>query len=453
MIRSALVRRRVFRTQRPPSVVVTDSAYEFVPPHRGDKWPRLLNFLTPHVLNTRYGVTHVEIRGQEKLLELQRAGHSVVLTPNHCRMSDPVVLLQMARRLQQSLFIMASSHLFHGNPLMSFTMRRVGAFSVYREGIDRKAVQTAIDILTEGRRPLVIFPEGALSQANDHLCALMDGVSLIARSAQRKMEADSTSDRRVVVLPVGIKYLYQGDVHRTASPILSDIEERLLWGAQKERPLMERVARVGSALLSLKEIEYLGHPQEGSLEARQDSLIDGVLNPIEQEWLPGPHAKSVIVRVRDLRRHIIPEMIEGNLEPPEVSRRWKQLSDIELAQAIGAFPPDYVASRPSVDRILETVERFAENLTGKEQSHRPLHAIVQIGDSIDVESRRVRGAESDPLISGIADQLRDLLKNLASESQIYEPPDPDRKRGPLAVVSRVVERRRSRKSVEADRSR
>jgi 1-acyl-sn-glycerol-3-phosphate acyltransferase len=150
-------------------------------------------------------------------------------------------------------------------------MRRVGAFSVYREGVDRKAVQTAIDLLTQGERPLVIFPEGALSQANDHLNALMDGVALIARSAQRRIQAKPDSDRpdrRVVVVPVGIKHLYQRDVRATASPILAEIEERLLWGAQNDRPLMERVARVGSALLRLKEIEYLGRPQSGSIEDR-----------------------------------------------------------------------------------------------------------------------------------------------------------------------------------------
>ncbi|MEO2036309.1 MAG: 1-acyl-sn-glycerol-3-phosphate acyltransferase, partial [Planctomycetaceae bacterium] len=160
MVRSTRDRRRVFRTQRPPSVVVADSAYEFIPPHHGNMWPRVLNILTPHFLNSRYGVTQVEVRGAETLRSLQREGHSILLTPNHSRMADPVVLLQMARRLKQALFIMASSHLFRGNRVMSFTMRRVGAFSVYREGVDRKAVQTAIEILTHGKRPLVIFPEG-----------------------------------------------------------------------------------------------------------------------------------------------------------------------------------------------------------------------------------------------------------------------------------------------------
>ena len=424
MFGSRSARRRVFRTQRPPSVVVTDSPYKFIPPHQGDRWPRVLNVLTPHVLRTRYGVTRVEVRGEDTLCSLQRAGHSILLAPNHCRMADPVVLLQMGRRIRQPLFIMASSHLFRGNRVMSFTMRRVGAFSVYREGVDRQAVQTAIEILSRGRRPLVIFPEGILSQANDHLCALMDGVAFIARSAQRRIEAapdPDRPDRRTMIVPVGIKYLYQGDVHATACPILADIEERLLWGAQKQRPLMERVERVGSALLSLKEIEYLGRPQTGSLQQRQDRLIDGILRPLEREWLTEPAADDIFGRVRALRRAIIPDMIEGSLPPEEISRRWKQLSGIELAQAVSAFPPDYVKSRPSVDRILETVERFAENLTGREQTHRPLHAIVRIGEPIPVEARRPRRADSDPLLTAISDQLRTMLHELAQESRIYQP--------------------------------
>ena len=184
---------------------------------------------------------------------------------------------------------------------------------------------------------------------------------------------------------------------------------------------MERVARVGSALLSLKEIEYLGRPQSGSFHERQSRLIDGVLKPIERQWLERSPASDIFGRVRALRRAIVPEMIEGTLSPQETTQRWKQLSDIELAQAISSFPADYVESRPSVDRILETVERFAENLTGKEKMHRPLHAIVQIGQPIDVKSRRTRGTDTDPLLTTVSDQLQCILSELAQESQIYDP--------------------------------
>ena len=105
----------------------------------------------------------------------------------------------------------------------------------------------------------------------------------------------------------------------------------------------------------------------------------------------------------------------------EKNRRWKQLSDLDLAQAISLFPPEYAKLQPTTDRILETVERFAKNLTGKEQTHRPLHAVVQIGEPIDVESRRSRDVAGDPLVGTIAEQLRGILGALSTESRLYEP--------------------------------
>ena len=110
-------------------------------------------------------------------------------------MSDPLVLQALSHRLRQPFFVMASSHLFRGSRLLAFILRRLGAFSVYREGIDRQAVQKAIDILVDAKRPLVIFPEGALSQANERLNALMDGVSFIARTAAKKLERQTGDNR------------------------------------------------------------------------------------------------------------------------------------------------------------------------------------------------------------------------------------------------------------------
>ncbi len=48
-------------------------------------------------------------------------------------------------------------------------LRQVGAFSVYREGMDRDALKCAIQILVDARRPLVLFPEGVISRSNDRL--------------------------------------------------------------------------------------------------------------------------------------------------------------------------------------------------------------------------------------------------------------------------------------------
>ena len=325
------------------TLLVTESKYRFVPPHEGRIWPRMLGRFTPGFLKWKYGITDIEIRGEEKLSRLLKAGQGILLAPNHCRMSDALVLQSLSNRTRQPFFVMASSHLFRGSRFLSWVLRRLGGFSVYREGIDRQAIQKGIDILVGGQRPLVLFPEGALSQSNDHLNTLQEGVSFIARAAASKLEragaqTDEAGRHRVYAVPVAIRYLYRGDIETTAGALLSRIEQRLSWRPVENQGLVERIYRVGNALLSLKEQEFLGHIQEGELDDRLNRLVDHLLGPLETEWLGGVRPGSVIARVKDLRRAILPDLIEKDLSSAERDRRWRQLTDAGLAQSLSLYP-------------------------------------------------------------------------------------------------------------------
>ena len=405
------------------SVLVADSKYQFVPPHEGKLWPRLLGRLMPHFLRRKHGITEIEVRGDDAIGKLLASGHGILLAPNHCRMSDAIVLQSLSRKLRQPFFVMASSHLFRGSRLLAWLLRRLGAFSVYREGIDRQAVQKGIDILVEGRRPLVLFPEGALSQANDHLNELQEGVSFIARSAAAKLEkttVESTaSPRKVYTVPVVIRYVYEGDIEATAGAMLSSIEKRLSWKTQEGQCLVERIYRVGNALLSLKELEYLGQSHTGELDERLTRLIDHLLTPLEIEWLGGAKEGAVILRVKELRRAILPAMIDGNLAPAELDRRWKHLETAGFAQSLSLYPARYVASKPTAERILETVERFNEHLNGDETVHGPMKAIIQVGEPIEVSPKRDRSAKVDALMQSVEQQLKQLLDVTAADCSMY----------------------------------
>ena len=134
--------------------VVSDRPYEFVPPYTGRIWPFLLHILVPWQLKKRCGIEQVETQGLEKLKELFKQKESVLLAPNHCRPSDPLVVNELCRQAGKAPFTMASWHVFLQGHLQRFVARRAGAFSVYREGLDRQALQAAADILTMAKRPL-----------------------------------------------------------------------------------------------------------------------------------------------------------------------------------------------------------------------------------------------------------------------------------------------------------
>src|SRR5205823_417883 len=134
--------------------VVSDKPYVPVPPYHGTLWPRALNLYIPRYLRRRYGTAKVDIVGADKLRASMSSGHGILITPNHCRDEDPFILSALSREVGKPFFVVASAHLFMHNKVQAFLLRRAGAFSIYREGMDKQAVQTSIEILESAERPL-----------------------------------------------------------------------------------------------------------------------------------------------------------------------------------------------------------------------------------------------------------------------------------------------------------
>ena len=311
----------------------------------------------------------------------------------------------VARAVGSNLNMMASAHLFLQSSVMKWLLPRIGAFSVYREGMDRESLKTAVSILATASRPLVIFAEGVITRTNDRLISLQDGVAFIARTAA-KQRAESNPSGKVVIHPLAMRYTFGGDVEKSLAPILDRIEARLSWQPQRGLSLHQRVVKLGHALLALKELEYDGAAQPGTVNERLTRLLDHVLDPLEQEWLKGRSEGSVVQRVKNLRKAILPGLIDGEVTEAERTRRWKQLYDLEIAQQIFHFPPDYLGADPTPTRLIETVQRYEEALGNPSPAvHRPVHLRIDVGDAIEVSPVRDRRAPSDPVM----DQLRASL--------------------------------------------
>ena len=397
--------------------VIIEEPYEFVPPIYSKIWPEILRYYIPHWIRKTYGVHSVETRNAERLKTTVDAGHSVLLAPNHSRMSDPLTFVELSRFIKRDLHAMASWHLFMQSKLERFMLRRVGAFSVYREGVDRQAISTAVDILVDGKRPLIVFGEGAISRHNDELMPMMDGMAFIARTAAKRREKIPGAGG-VVIHPVAIRYFFRGDLEASVTPVLEEIEGHFSWYPQKEKPLVQRLRQIGQALLSLKEIEYIGGARTGDFYERVDNLIEDVLTKLEKRWNLREPAEGVVARVKNIRIAILPHLIATRDKPQERQEFSKQLAACYYVQQMSHYPRNYVrvSEKNNPEHILETVERFEEDFTDRVRVHGPLHAVVQIGEAIPVEGRRERGSACDPLMDGIRTQLTEMLTALSNES-------------------------------------
>lgn len=397
--------------------IIIEKPYQFVPPHRGNFLPKaiLKLGLVPWYLRRFEGVVSHQLHGVDHLRESMRQGHGVLLAPNHCRYADPLVMAFLASAAQVPMFAMASWHLFEQSRWQRWALSTMGAFSVYREGLDRQSLDTAVDMLVNPKRPLVVFPEGTVFRTNDRLQPLLDGVAFMARTASKRRAKDG-GNGKVVIHPVAIKYVFHGDLEKSVDPTLDALEKRLTWTLLKETTTLQRIHRITLAMLCLKEIEYLGAAQSGSIEERQRRLVDHLLCPLEQEWLGKAVVDTIVPRIKSLRMKIVPELTTGELDERERERRWIQLSRIYLSQQIASYPPDYIVSPTTDTRILETVERLEEDITDRVGVHGPLEVIIEVDEAIEVPTDRTPRGEEDPIMKRLRERIQSMLDRLSAEA-------------------------------------
>jgi hypothetical protein len=249
----------------------------------------------------------------------------------------------------------------------------------------------------------------------------MDGPAFIARAAAKRRDKEGLPP--VVVHPVALRYLFQGDIEAACQPVLDEIEQRLTWRPSRQVPLIDRIVKVGNALLSLQELQYGLQAETGAtLKQRQTALVNALLQPLEREWLGSSQDQNgIAIRVKSLRMKIFPDLSRASLDEAERERRWRQLEDTYLAQQVDCYPAEYITRFPSVDRILEVVEKFEEDLADQVRVHGQMKVIIQVGTPIEVSPERERRVAEDPLMSQVRGQIESMLGGLQAESRLYRP--------------------------------
>lgn len=114
-----------------------------------------------------------EVEGAENLPQ----EGPVLVSANHISYWDPVVL---ACALGRRVCFMAKSELF-SYPVLGFLIKKLGAFPVNRQRIDRASLKRALVLLDEGK-VVCIFPEGTRARTGKLLPPL-PGAAFIARKA------------------------------------------------------------------------------------------------------------------------------------------------------------------------------------------------------------------------------------------------------------------------------
>ncbi len=127
-------------------------------------------------------LTRCRVEGKENVPDKG----ALLVVANHVNLVDPPIL---GITLGRKMIFMAKKELFHSR-MIGYFIRSLGAFPVHRGQLDRKAMQHAQQVLTDGLA-LLMFPEGMRSRSG-RLRPAFSGSALIALRSG------------ALILPVGI---------------------------------------------------------------------------------------------------------------------------------------------------------------------------------------------------------------------------------------------------------
>ena len=306
-----------------------------------------------------------------------------MITPNHFTYIDPFLLSTTSDRLNCPFYFMTAWQVFASSGwLKRLVLRQHGCFSVDRDGADVRAFRQAVAILQDRPAPLVIFPEGEMYHVGDRVMPFHEGAAAIALAAAKR------ASRPIVCVPCALKYYFLDDPTPRLQDLMGRLERAFFWRPRTDLTLEQRLFQLAEGALALKELEYLGHTCSGSISERLAALCDDVLSRLEQRYAIEPQAGAGTVpqRVTALRRRALRQLAELADSHSSRSQIMQDLDNLFFVVQLFSYPSNYVAERPSLERIADSLDRLEEDVLGAPlaTSRGARGAVVAFGEPIPI---------------------------------------------------------------------
>ena len=204
-------------------------------------------------------------------------GKRTIICSTHSHRHDPIILFLLSQVLNQQFNYVAAREIFDWwKGFCGWGLQRHGVYSVSRGTLDRQSMSKTKQLILNGERKLVVFPECEISGRNDRLLPVERGLASLfmhSMSDVQKVEPGAP----VHVLPVALRYRYLDDVTPALSNALLRIEKEL-GIAVFESDLQRRLTRVAKRLIAAICIEFGGpisdeHGQSVPVEEAIDRLL------------------------------------------------------------------------------------------------------------------------------------------------------------------------------------
>jgi len=378
--------------------------FTFRPPKNNRLVIGLAKWLMPSLMPLISKVVAIDVKeedlGRLRKLKEQRA----VLTPNHAKGVEPVMIFWLSRLLGEEFNYLAAKEAFEQAPsavrflqwlgVYPWLLQQLGAYSIVRGTADRPSFQMTRRLLVDGKRWLVIFPEGEVCWQGDTVMPFQQGVAQLAFWAYEDL-ARRGDLPPLYLVPMAIKYAYLKDMGPEIDASLNRLEAKL-FPTPSPQPLApyDRLRRVGETVLGTIEKEYNVRPEkEATLDQRlqdmKELIVSRVATALGAPLHPG---KPLVERIRCLFA-TIDQIIYREPTGSEYERQLHQHRQQQAQELYGdlwrvlhvvALYDGYVRETLSAERFLDVLGRLELEVFGQERLWGPKKALVKIGEPLNL---------------------------------------------------------------------
>lgn len=332
---------------------------------------------------------------EESLDRLREAyEHHCVLLPSHRNDDDVYVMFTLSARTRQPYYYLAAREHFTehvGGEWRSLAMQHMGCFSVVRGAADRASFRATCDLIASGKRPVVIFPEGAISHRTDTVMPFQEGIFKLAFWALQDIVTTARKER-ILLVPIGIHYVVSEERTENLHTGLTRLERALLGEPNTGDPLT-RIRLICRHLLEvLENVHYGASRAEMSISERTTSLRTDILEEMERFFQLHPRSGDTLLdRARAVRNRLDEEVYTetdstGRYARAAHERRVERLHGFyEAVKRVCAFDAVDILTvdqDPSLSTLFEMLWVLETEVFGSPGTLVPRTAEIRVGDPV-----------------------------------------------------------------------
>lgn len=377
---------------------------DFRPPK---DYPVLLNAVKLALpMYMRYALHGTEVHPSKGAVEKFQSysGKRAMICPNHSNRHDPQCVFDFSAKVGEHLNFVAAREVFDwDNGRNGWWLQHLGCYSVVRGAPDRESFKMTKKILAEGKRKLVLFPEGEISRQNDTLMQLESGAAQLTFWAVDELaKAEKGKNGKlepILIIPLALRYTYPFDIKPELGNTLSVLEHEVGVRSATATSYYARLRGIAERLLQTLEQEYgLKPAADASMNSRVEALRGHILGNVARHLnvTLAPNARQ-LEHVRVLRNTIDDIIYSDELEE-NASDYHKKIHE-EKAQMLRGFYNDlnrvvnfiaiydgYATEHKTQERFSDVLDRLeTEIMRDREPSFRGTrHVLIDVGEAINV---------------------------------------------------------------------